>query len=279
MTRTYRYGYGADRWSAADLDTKWGWANLHPEFRRRLLALFNASLDAGQDVGCGGGARNAQAQEAEFYRRHQQAPTANGSRMYKGIRWYLKDGMAPYAPPGSSNHETGVYEGFALAVDVVGWETGWVENNCARFGLKSFKNVNKEPWHLQPAEFPNSRSDVNAHIAAGGRLTVPTPPVAPPQPTPTAPTPVTKPALKEIEMIVLDHKPNTPEWTALIWTGAELSHVFNGHADAVLRRAGVGRQSIADHELDGIIVSSTTKTDCPVTFTGARQAAWEKQRR
>ena len=80
-------------------------------------------------------------------------------------------------------------------------------------------------------------------------------------------------------MIALDHNPGTPEWTALSWTGVELAHVFNGHADSVLRRANVPRQTITDSELDGIIASSTTKTACPVAWAGTpRGAVWDAQR-
>lgn len=94
----------------------------------------------------------------------------------------------------------------------------------------------------------------------------------PPTPPPPVPT-------DEVEMIALDHKPGTPEWTALSWTGVELSHVFNGHADSVLRRANVPRQTLTDAELDGIIASSTTKTACPSTWAGTpRGVAWDAQR-
>ena len=80
-------------------------------------------------------------------------------------------------------------------------------------------------------------------------------------------------------MIALDHKPGTPDWTALSWTGVELSHVTNGHADAVLRRAGVQRQTITDSELDAIIASSTTKTPCPPTWAGTqRETIWKARR-
>lgn len=95
----------------------------------------------------------------------------------------------------------------------------------------------------------------------------------------TPPPPPTPDPLEEIEMIVLDHNPGTPEWTALCWTGVELSHIFNGHSDAVLRRAGVPRQTVVDSELDAIIASSTTKTKCPPAWVNtSRGAAWTAQR-
>ena len=30
----------------------------------------------------------------------------------------------------------------------------WLGNNVARFGLMTFADVNKEPWHVQPVELP-----------------------------------------------------------------------------------------------------------------------------
>ena len=80
-------------------------------------------------------------------------------------------------------------------------------------------------------------------------------------------------------MIVLDHNSGTPEWTALCWSGVELSHIWNGHADVVMRRAGVARQPVTDAELDAVIASSTTKTDCPPIWQGTpRGTAWTAQR-
>jgi hypothetical protein len=80
-------------------------------------------------------------------------------------------------------------------------------------------------------------------------------------------------------MIALDHKPGTPEWTALSWTGVELSHVVDGHADSVIRRAGVQRQTVNDAELDGIIRSSRTFTPCPKAWVNTpRGAAWTAAR-
>lgn len=76
------------------------------------------------------------------------------------------------------------------------------------------------------------------------------------------------------EMISLDWKPNTPQWTALTYTGTHLAHTVNGHADAVMRRAGVVRVTVNDDELLGIIVSSETTTAAPPTLTPAMLAAW-----
>lgn len=190
MTRTYRYGYGDERLTLDQLNTRWTWAVVHPEIRRRHIALFNYAQDNGHDIGVGGGGRSTAAQEAEFYRRHTQV-ACPGQRLYKGKCYNLKAGMAPVAPPGSSNHEDDVYEGYAIAIDLVGWEDGWVQQIIHLFHLKTFKGVNLEPWHTQPVEFGNSRSAVNADIWSGKKLGTPALPgdvaPTPPDPTPTPP--------------------------------------------------------------------------------------------
>lgn len=80
-------------------------------------------------------------------------------------------------------------------------------------------------------------------------------------------------------MIVLDHNPGTPSWTAMTYTGTHLAWVVNGYADAVVRRAGVARQQVTDAELDGIIRSAMTTTAPPSSWIGTpRYEAWQQQR-
>lgn len=43
-----------------------------------------------------------------------------------------------------------------LAADLVG-DLDWVVKNAHKYGLKHFKDVNGEAWHVQPEELPNSR--------------------------------------------------------------------------------------------------------------------------
>jgi Putative peptidoglycan binding domain len=49
-----------------------------------------------------------------------------------------------------------------LAADLAG-DLNWVAANADKFNLKSFVDVNKEPWHVQPPELPRSRRDYEAH--------------------------------------------------------------------------------------------------------------------
>lgn len=89
----------------------------------------------------------------------------------------------------------------------------------------------------------------------------------------------TAPPEEDLDMLVIDWRPDTPDWTACTFTGTHLAWVANGHVDAVIRRAGARRQTVSDAEFDGLIASATTTTAVPSTLTGARRAAWEAQRR
>lgn len=80
-------------------------------------------------------------------------------------------------------------------------------------------------------------------------------------------------------MIAIDYQPGTPQWTALTYTGTQLAHVTNGHADAIIRRAGVQRQTVTDAELDALIRSSQTTTPCPPEWVNtSRGALWTSAR-
>lgn len=175
MTDTYRYGYGnyEQRLTEEELMTRWSWRMVHPELRRRALSLCRVSQTQGADVGIGGGARDPASQLQEALKRHTVVSCSTPySRKYNGVCYKLKPGMSPYAFPGSSNHETGILDGYALAIDFIGWETGWFVKNCVRFGIKHFEDVNNEPWHGQPVEFSNSRSVINQEVAAGQKLPI-----------------------------------------------------------------------------------------------------------
>jgi hypothetical protein len=215
MSTTYRFGYGSLRLALDQLEQRRTWADLHPEIRRRLIRMFDVARAEGHDLGIGEGARDPARQEAEFFRRHVPVNTG-GCCSYKGKRWALKAGMAPIAPPGNSNHEKGILDGYAMAADLVGWEDHWFDANCHRFGLKNFggaigPGVNGEEWHAQPVEFANSRSAVNAQVAAGLTLTaIPLPgdPLTPPTPEPPDPLP------QEIPPMLFIAKPTFPGATA-----------------------------------------------------------------
>lgn len=143
MTPTYPYGYrrpmGGGPQGMGTMFTMDQYLqqltvrNLHPEFWRRIMAMMRTAVIAKVPLGIGTGWR-------------VQRPNAGPG----------------FASPGNSNHEgfpANGTAGGAVAADMVpDFSWPWMEANCATFGLKTFKNVNDEPWHIQPREIPNSRN-------------------------------------------------------------------------------------------------------------------------
>lgn len=133
----------------ASLDRIRSWSTftgLHPTMQERVVALMEAS---GGQVGLGQGLRPAALQLQMFLDRH--VPDPNGKYSYDGKRWSRLPGKAPAAAPGKSMHEIG------LAADLVG-DMGWVGAHAGEYGLRTFADVNKEPWHVQPVEMQPGRS-------------------------------------------------------------------------------------------------------------------------
>lgn len=198
---TVVYGYPGTQRTVEQVESFWSWNRVHPEIRRRALHMWFShphTAASGEDAygrvilhstqGVGGGARDPVAQRLEFLRRHSTSPTTRippNVRWFEGRLYWLKKGMAPYAPPGSSNHEDGTLDGYAAAYDAQGWTDGWANTNCGRFHLKHFADVNKEPWHFQPVEFRNSKKDLLKDWANGKRIGVP----SLPSPLPDSPAP------------------------------------------------------------------------------------------
>ena len=157
-------GYAGAMVRLAILRTRADVRALDPEFRKRVFRLMRHLARAGVPLGIGGGGRTTAEQTALFVSRHYVDPA--GSIEWNGKRWSRKAGQAPAAPPGKSYHETTAPYG-ALAVDTVP-PASWDEQNliCHLFGLRHFASVNNEPWHLQPAELPTSRTTYNAQPSA-----------------------------------------------------------------------------------------------------------------
>lgn len=119
---------------------------LHPKMRERIEKMMAAN----PNLYIGGGVRSTDQQKAMFLDRYR--PTDKKTDVFwKGQYWERVKGAAA-APPGMSMHEIG------LAVDLApASEFDWVKKNAKNFGLRSFFDVNDEPWHVQPSELPASR--------------------------------------------------------------------------------------------------------------------------
>jgi hypothetical protein len=137
------YQPGADSRNSATGPT---WDKLDNRMKQRLLQLFSAS---GGKLWLGNGWRSESEQRTMFLSRYK--PDPSGEISWNGQRWKHVSGPAA-APPGRSMHEIG------MAADLVG-DMGWLQANASRFGLKTFANVNNEPWHVQLSELPNSRAE------------------------------------------------------------------------------------------------------------------------
>jgi peptidoglycan hydrolase-like protein with peptidoglycan-binding domain len=118
---------------------------MHPTMQERVQALIE---DSGGKVGWGQGVRTPQQQLQLFLERH--SPDPQGTIVWNGQTYSRHPGVAAAVPPGRSMHEVG------LAADLMG-DFAWLGNNVARFGLMTFADVNKEPWHVQPVELPKGR--------------------------------------------------------------------------------------------------------------------------
>lgn len=121
-------------------------SKLNPKMRQKVEAMMRAN----PKLYIGGGVRSTAQQKAMFMDRYRPSEEKTDV-FWQGQYWKRVKGAAA-APPGMSMHEIG------LAADMAPEsEFGWVKDNASRFGLRSFFDVNNEPWHVQPSELPASR--------------------------------------------------------------------------------------------------------------------------
>jgi hypothetical protein len=251
----FLFGYNGSRLTLEQLNQRQAWNLLHPEFRRRLVALFEDAQKSLTDVGIGGGWRSSNAQQQLFLSRYHESRI--GTISWNGKRWAKNKGVADAAPPGRSYHESTDANGFAFAADLVG-DLEWMNAHCEKYGLVHFKNINKEPWHVQPKELPTSRSRYSNQKLETWIL-------------PLRPTFDKK---GEIDMIVLDYMKGLPKWIALLWTGDTIQWVINGHAYNVLAKASVKTIDVSKDELLGVISSAKPQGNLPSGVDRDILAAW-----
>lgn len=140
---------------------------MHHKAARAWAAMRAAAKKDGVVLGHVGDYRPYAEQEALFRARFSTRPTGRTPevvRVWNGQRWYLKQGVALAAVPGTSNH------GWGLAIDaalVVKGQTvtissdpdgsgpmksgvEWLLKNAARFGFcwEIASGALVEPWHI-----------------------------------------------------------------------------------------------------------------------------------
>jgi len=127
-------------------------SGLHPTFQQRLSKMMADN----PNVKIGTGVRSSDEQRRMFLSRYTRTSSPTNSRGEKNIQWdgsyWEHTSGAAAAPPGRSMHEIG------LAADLTG-DLDWVVANAHKYGLRSFHDVNNEPWHVQPNDLPGGRGE------------------------------------------------------------------------------------------------------------------------
>lgn len=224
---------------------------LHETAARSWRALRAAAADAGFNLTYtfGGTYRTYAQQEALFRSRYSPQGTFGGCKAWDGQRWCLKGPYAMAAVPGTSNHGLGLAVDTALDLDPsdgVGPDDAvsimpaipWLVANAERFGWSW--EAQSEPWHLRY---------VTGDVIPQAVLDFERPP---PPPVPSS----------EVDVLILNRKPGTPEWDAMTWTGTHLAGIRGGID--LLRAAGVPEFTVPDDDaMDRIIHSGQTTNECP----------------
>lgn len=189
-----------DRWlTEAELEKRWDWRLVHPDVRRRHLALYIASE---HEVGFLSGARSA-AQQAQLY--------------------IDRNGVG-VAPADVSFHEDDSYEDegqtWALAIDNIG-DMDLLVLLAPEFGLYTFVDLTpSEPWHTQPDEMPRSRSTFKK--APGRyRLRGAAPPTLPEQ----EPLPTEDDDMTQREFVIVGNDDNHSDPNRFLYDGMDLRHL------------------------------------------------------
>jgi len=136
-------------------------SNINSKFGDRLRQMMSER----PGVTIGQGFRSRSDQQTMFLSRYSKTSDKTGI-FWQGSYWKKHAGVPDAAPPGLSMHELGLAADLRFASKQ---DEEWVQRNASRFGLKTFGSVNNEPWHVQPAELPNSRRKYEEGGATWGR--------------------------------------------------------------------------------------------------------------
>jgi len=135
-------------------------SSLNKTFGDRLRQMMSER----PSITIGTGFRSSADQRTMFLSRYSKTSEKTGV-YWDGSYWKKHAGVPDAAPPGMSMHELG------LAVDLrypTKADEEWFMRNASRFGLKTISSID-EPWHVQPAELPNSRRQYEKEGAIWGR--------------------------------------------------------------------------------------------------------------
>lgn len=135
-------------------------SNINNKFGDRLQSMMAER----PGVSIGQGFRSSADQRTMFLARYSKTSEKTGV-YWEGSYWKKHSGVPDAAPPGMSMHELGLAADLHYATKA---DENWVQQNAARFGLKTIASIN-EPWHVQPAELPNSRREYEKGGAIWGR--------------------------------------------------------------------------------------------------------------
>lgn len=126
---TFPYHYQGKKTTWDNIERLLTVRGLHPEVIDRLYSICHAAYYVGVELGPGTGYRESQPDKPGF------------------------------ADDGNSNHQKFEPPLNAVAIDMVpspSWN--WLEANAHLHGFRTFRFVNREPWHIQPPEIPASRN-------------------------------------------------------------------------------------------------------------------------
>lgn len=149
-------GAGGSSTTAKNVGGTGALAGLNNTFKSRLAQMMQDN----PNVKLNQGFRSSSQQRSLFFSRYTRSYEPTGT-FWGGSYWKKNPNVPDAAPPGMSMHEVG------LAADLAG-DISWVQENAHKYGLKTFANKN-EPWHIQPAELPDSRRDYEKIGAPWGR--------------------------------------------------------------------------------------------------------------
>ena len=135
-------------------------SNINSTFGDRLQSMMAER----PGVSIGQGFRSSADQRTMFLSRYSKTSEKTGV-YWDGSYWKKHAGVPDAAPPGMSMHELGLAADLHYATKA---DENWVQQNAKRFGLKTIASIN-EPWHVQPAELPNSRREYEKGGAIWGR--------------------------------------------------------------------------------------------------------------